>query len=88
MNTKYVIVLLYDMPCTTKQEQRQYVKFNKYIKSIGFIMLQESVYIMNINNKERYGTIKRDLKLTAPNKSNIRSLLITTNLFEKMELIE
>lgn len=87
MNTKYVILLFYDIPNTNKEEQKKYLKFNKYIKSIGFIMMQESVYIMNINTKERYMTIKRDLKITAPINSNIRSLLITNNVFEKVEVI-
>ncbi len=87
MNTKYVIFLFYDIANTTKEEARAYTKFNKYIKSIGFVMMQESVYVKNINSKDKYTIIKRDLKLVSPKKSNIRSLLITNNIFENLELI-
>ncbi len=87
MNTRYVILLFYDIPNTTKEEQRKYAKFNKYIKSIGFVMMQQSVYIKNINSKDRYTIIKRDLKLISPHNSNVRSLLITDNIFNNLELI-
>lgn len=87
MNTRYVIFLFYDIPNNSKEENYRYTKFRKYIISIGFIMLQESVYIKNIKTKEKYVTIKRDLRLAAPPDSNVRSLLITEKNYNNLDLI-
>jgi CRISPR-associated protein Cas2 len=82
MNTSYIILLFYDIPNNDKIERERYTKFNNFIKSIGFIMLQESVYMKSISNKQTYKPITRDLKLIAPDNSNIRTILITQNNFE------
>lgn len=87
MNTKYVIILFYDIPNTDSEQQRKYAKFNKYIKSVGFVMMQESVYLKNVNSKDKYAVIKRDLKMISPDESNVRSLLVTEKLFNNIELI-
>lgn len=52
MNTRYVMLLFYDIPNKTKEENVRYTKFRKYIKRTAFIYLQESVYVKNLNNKE------------------------------------
>lgn len=87
MNTRYVILLFYDIPNKTKEENSKYLKFNKYIKSIGFVMIQESVYAKKVKNKARYKTIKRDVTIISPPRSNIRSVLITERVFDEFELL-
>ncbi len=87
MNTKYVIMLFYDIPNSSKQENKIYNKFRKYIISIGFVMIQESIYIKNINSKQSYHLLKRDLKIASPNNSNIRSMLITQRVYKNIDLI-
>ena len=87
MNIKYVMLVFYDIPNNCKSENKQYLKFRKYILSIGFIMLQESVYIKTIRSRDNYYIIRRDMMLAAPSKSNIRSLILTEKVYENIDLI-
>ncbi len=87
MSTKYIILLFYDIPNSTKEENVKYIKFRKYIKNIGFIYLQESIYLKNLNNKESEKVLKRDLKMIAPKDSNIRTILLTEKQFDKMYIV-
>ncbi len=87
MNTKYVMFLFYDIPNSNKKESYKYTRFRKYILSIGFVMLQESVYVKTIKTKDKYFIIKRDLKLSAPKGADIRSLIVTQNIYDNMDLI-
>lgn len=84
MNTKYVMILFYDIP---SEESKQYQKFRKYIISIGFVQIQESVYFKNIKNKMNIKKINRELNSIAPNNSNIRSFYISTDKFDKINII-
>ena len=87
MNTKYIALLFYDIPNSTKEQSYKYTKFRKYILSIGFVMLQQSVYVKSINSKHKYQLIKRDLTLASPSESNVRSLLITESVYNNLDLI-
>lgn len=87
MNTRYVMLLFYDIPNSNKQENNKYMRFRKYILSVGFVMLQESVYVKTIKTKDKYYLLKRDLILAGPTGSNIRSLLITENSYENIDII-
>ncbi len=87
MNTKYVVMLFYDIPNSSKYENLIYNKFRKYIISIGFVMIQESIYVKNVNSKQNYYLLRRDLKIASPNNSNIRSMLITQGVYKKIDLI-
>ncbi len=87
MSIKYTIILIYDIPNNNIKESKDYNKFRKHILSIGFMMLQESVYIKSLNQKPSYLNLKSQLKLSSPNNSNIRMLLIPNNQYEKMEVI-
>ncbi len=87
MNTRYIMFLFYDIPNSNKNQRKQYTRFRKYVLSVGFIMLQESVYVRTINTKNKYLTLRRDIKLTVPETSDVRTLLITENSYEQMDLI-
>ncbi len=87
MSTKYKIILMYDIPTNTKEEKKYFQKFNKSIKKIGFMMLQQSVYVRSINSKEEYQTIKNKLEIIESDNTNIRLLLLTQNKYETIEIL-
>ncbi len=87
MNIKYVMFLFYDIPNSNKKEHYKYTRFRKYILSIGFVMLQESVYVKTIKTKDKYFIVRRDLELSAPEGAEIRSLIVTQSVYDNMDLI-
>lgn len=87
MSTKYVSLLMYDLPMRTEKEIREYNRFRKNIIKKGYYQLQESVYIMNSNTKERIETVEKQLSLIIPKNSSVRTLLLTEDQFKKMKII-
>lgn len=69
------------------QERKAYRKFRTNLLSKGCYMLQESIYIKQLSSKEQARTLINDLNLLAPEKSNIRGLLLTQRVFETMDII-
>lgn len=49
---KRILIVMFDLPMTTKQEQKSYRNFIKKLKSEGFVMLQKSIYAKCIRGKE------------------------------------
>ena len=46
------MILFFDLPTLTSKNRRDYRKFIKHIKKIGFYMIQESVYVkMSIDSQ-------------------------------------
>lgn len=81
------ILLFFDLPSITSEEQKAYRNFVKKIKREGFYMLQESVYVkMAINNQVSQGTIQR-IKTFLPKSGDIMVLTVTERQFSSMELL-
>lgn len=78
---------MYDMNMKTYKERSAYRKFRKKLLSKGCYMLQESIYLKQLSNKEQAKTFITDLNLSAPEKANIRGLLLTQRVFETMDII-
>lgn len=78
---------MYDIPIETKKQAKDYRHFRKRLLELGGYQLQESVYLIHLNEKKQAAKIKRELSFSAPKEAHIRSLLITQRVFEKMDLI-
>ncbi len=87
MSTKYIGLLMYDLPMTTEEEVRAYNYFRKNIIRKGYYQLQESVYIISSNTKERIETIEKQLSMIIPKNSSVRTILLTEEQFNKMKII-
>lgn len=82
-----VILLLFDIPNKTKEEQRGYRRFRKAILKKGYILIQESVYAKLISNTITAGTEAKELKIIAPKGSSVAVLPLTITEFSKMKCI-
>lgn len=78
---------MYDMPVDTPEQSKEYRFFRKKLLSFGAYQLQESVYCIHLGNKAKAEKIKKELILCAPKTAHIRSLLLTQQLFETMDMI-
>ena len=80
-------LLFFDLPAVTKTDHKQYNKFVKFIKNIGFVMLQESVYSkLSINETVMEATM-REVKKHLPKDGMISVLTITEKQFTSIEHI-
>ena len=78
-------ILFFDLPSITKTDHRQYRKFVKFIKSKGFVMLQESVYSkLSLNESVVDSTIK-EIKTGLPKDGIVSVLTITEKQFSSIE---
>ncbi|MCM1260399.1 MAG: CRISPR-associated endonuclease Cas2 [Staphylococcus sp.] len=80
-------ILFFDLPTLTAIDQRNYRKFVKEIKKLGFYMIQESVYVkMSIDYQVMESMIKR-VKSIVPSKGNIMVLSVTEKQFSQLKIL-
>ena len=81
------LILFFDLPNTTKKEAKEYRKFVKGIKKIGFYMMQESVYVKMAIDKHSIDSTMRHLDCITPPVGNINVLTITEKQFASMHIL-
>lgn len=87
MNTKYIFMILYDIEMNSPSKLREYRKFKKNLDKSGYSMVQESVYIKQINDKSQAKRLGNEISLNAPKYSNIRGLILTQSMYESIEVL-
>lgn len=81
------IILFFDLPSVTSKDQRNYRKFVKNIKKLGFYMIQESVYVkLSIDIQNANSTIDK-IKSFLPPIGNIMTINITEKQFSNLEIL-
>ena len=78
-------ILFFDLPSVTKAELKEYRKFVKFIKSKGFVMLQESVYTKLSLNETVVNATIRDIKAKLPRDGVVSVLTITEKQFASIQ---
>lgn len=74
-------ILFFDLPSVTKSDHKEYSKFLKHIKKLGFVMLQESVYTkLSLNENVAEAAIK-EVKNKLPKDGIVSVLTITEKQF-------
>ena len=81
------MILMFDLPVKTKKERQIYTKFRKMLLKRGFFALQYSVYSKIFANRDAAKNEKDCIKKLAPEKGNIRIMIITEKQYSKMEII-
>lgn len=46
------ILLFYDLPTVTKADRAIFAKFRKNLLKLGFLMIQESIYVKHCFNRD------------------------------------
>lgn len=78
------VLLIYDLPMEEEKDRRIYNKFHKDIISLGFYMLQFSVYTKVIQNETAFKQQYIKLRKLIPSKGNIIILRITEKQYQDM----
>ncbi len=79
------MILFFDLPAVTKKDIREYTRFVKYIKKVGFIRMQESVYTKLALNPSIVNSTMIDLNKNLPPEGIVSILNITENQFMSIE---
>lgn len=78
---------MFDLPVETKVQRRVYSKFRKRLIEDGFLMLQYSVYIKSVANKDTAQQTVSNVKYYLPKDGHVRTLIITEKQYEKMQIL-
>lgn len=78
------VLLIYDLPMNEDEDRRIYQKFHNKLISIGFYMLQYSVYTKVVQNDQSYKQLLTKVNKILPQKGNIAILKITEKQYEDM----
>lgn len=79
------MIIFFDLPNTTKAENREYTHFVKNIKKLGFSMFQESVYTKLCLNESVSNATERDLKQILPKDGFVSLLTLTEVQFNSIK---
>lgn len=81
------VICMFDLPVEADEEKRGYREFRKSLIKEGFIMMQYSVYIRTCPNRDYANRLQRRVQKIAPDKGNVRLLMITEKQYQDMILI-
>lgn len=88
MSFRYMrILVFFDLPTDTIEDQRGYRRFRKFLISNGFMMLQESVYVKLALNATAGKAIINLVKKNKPIAGLVQMLMITEKQYAAMELV-
>lgn len=76
---------MFDLPVDTAKQRRAYRQFVKFIKELGFIMFQESIYVRLSVNNSAVEKLKKKILLKIPNEGNISMLTVTEKQFNDID---
>lgn len=88
MNYRYMrLLLFFDLPVEKKAQRRNYSRFVKDIKSLGFYMFQKSVYLkLCLDQRIANSTIEK-VKKISPKEGSVAVLTITEKQFGDISII-
>ncbi len=79
---------IYDLPVTEEEMKREYTHFHKYLLSVGFSMIQYSVYARFCGSEEYLNQIRGAIKRNLPEYGQVRILKMTDKQFLNQEVFQ
>jgi CRISPR-associated protein Cas2 len=80
------LMVMFDLPVTTKQNRRDYTVFRNSLLKEGFSQIQYSVYARYCPNAEKTKKYKRRFTGIIPDNGHVRFFTITDRQFGKAEV--
>ena len=78
------LLLIYDLPMIDDEDRKIYQRFHNKLISIGFNMLQYSIYSNVVQNDQAYKQLISKINKILPQKGNIAIIKITEKQYEDM----
>ena len=88
MNRRFMrLIVLFDLPMTTKKEVNAYTNFRKFLLKNGFIMMQQSVYCRLVVNGNSAKLMREQIQKNLPNNGLIQLMQITEKQYADIEYL-
>lgn len=81
------ILVLFDLPVTSKKDRKEYAKFRKYLITDGYDMLQFSVYSRITQNHDDSRKHIERLTKNLPPKGSVRVMQVTEKQYNSMSIL-
>lgn len=81
------VLLMFDLPVETKKQRRVYSKFRKRLIEDGFLMMQYSIYIKSVINKDAANQTIKKVSAFLPQEGHVRALMITEKQYQHMQIL-
>lgn len=78
------IFVMFDLPVTSKKENRAATKFRQYLLDEGFEKSQFSVYARFCNGKEQFEAYMRRIEVNLPERGDVHILTFTDRQYENI----
>lgn len=80
------VMVMFDLPVTTKEARRRYSRFRKFLLEDGFWQLQFSVYARPCPSEENAAVHRRRVEQRVPAYGRVRMMVFTDKQFERMQV--
>lgn len=87
INRLMKVIVLFDLPVSTKEKRKQYSQFRKNLIKLGFHMLQFSVYARTVRNNDDAKKYSKIIKGILPPHGSVRLLIITDRQYDSMKIL-
>lgn len=81
------ILVMFDLPVTTKQQRRKATHFRNFLLSDGYHMVQFSVYARVCAGRDSVEAHQKRLRRALPPEGSVRMLVITEKQYNAIELL-
>ena len=78
------ILVMFDLPVTTREQSRADTKFREFLLDEGYEMSQFSIYARFCSGKEQYETYVRRIGANLPEKGDVHILGFTDRQYENI----
>ena len=79
------MMVMFDLPTTTKKERKDYTRFRNYLLDNGFDMTQYSVYFRLVSSKERVQRFEKKIANQIPDAGNVQIITITDRQYQDIK---
>lgn len=87
MNKFMRLMVFFDIPVKTKQQQRIATAFRQFLLKDGYHMVQYSIYARVCNGMDAVEKHKIRLKGNLPKNGSVRLLVLTEKQYESIEIL-
>ena len=81
------LIVFFDLPVETSEQQREYRQFRKFLVRNGFVMMQESVYSKIVLNPTAAAAVQENVRKHKTSGGLIEMMLVTERQFERIEIV-
>ena len=79
------MIVMFDLPVSTKADRKEYARFRNYLLDCGFSMSQFSVYFRLVSSKDRVERFERRIAKSLPRHGKVQIITITDKQYANIK---